>query len=63
MTSRTATAILTAFNRLIVEHDFQKISVEMIMAEASVSRSMFHEAFAGLVEGRQTAGRFVTGKR
>ena len=45
MTSRTATAILTAFNRLIVEHDFQKISVEMIMAEASVSRSTFYRHF------------------
>ena len=29
MPSRTAAAILTAFNHLIVEHDFQKISVEM----------------------------------
>ena len=45
MLSRTAAAILNAFNRLIVEHDFQKISVEMIMAEASVSRSTFYRYF------------------
>ena len=41
MLRRTTAAIVNAFNRLIVEHDFQKISVEMIMTEASVSRSTF----------------------
>ena len=45
MLNRTMTAILNAFNRLIVEHDFQKISVEMIMKEASVSRSTFYRLF------------------
>lgn len=45
MLNRTMTAILNAFNRLIVEHDFQKISVEMIMKEASVSRSTFYRYF------------------
>lgn len=45
MLSRTMNAILSAFNRLIVEHDFQKISVEMIMKEASVSRSTFYRYF------------------
>ena len=43
--SRTMTAITNAFNRLITEHDFQKISVEMIMKEASVSRSTFYRYF------------------
>ncbi len=41
----TADAILKAFNRLIVEHDFHKISVEMIMQEARVSRSTFYRHF------------------
>ena len=45
MLNRTMYAIMTAFNRLIVEHDFQKISVDMIMAEASVSRSTFYRYF------------------
>ena len=45
MPSRTMDAILYAFNRLIVEYDFQKISVEMIMAEAKVSRSTFYRHF------------------
>jgi AcrR family transcriptional regulator len=45
MLNRTMNAILNAFNRLIVEHDFQKISVEMIMTEASVSRSTFYRYF------------------
>ena len=39
------TAILDAFNRLIAEKDFQKISVEMIMNEAKVSRSTFYRYF------------------
>lgn len=45
MLNRTMTVILNAFNRLIVENDFQKISVEMITAEASVSRSTFYRHF------------------
>ena len=45
MLSRTMHSILSAFNRLIVEHDFQKISVEMIAAEAGVSRSTFYRCF------------------
>lgn len=45
MLSRTTSAIVNAFNRLIIEHDFHKISVEMIMAEASVSRSTFYRYF------------------
>ncbi len=45
MPNRTAAAILAAFNRLIVEHDFQRISVEMIMQEADVSRSTFYRHF------------------
>ena len=36
MLNRTMSAIVQAFNRLIVEHDFQKISVEMIMNEAKI---------------------------
>ena len=39
------TAILEAFNRLIEEMDFQKISVDMIMREAEVSRSTFYRYF------------------
>ena len=38
-------AIVQAFNRLIVEHDFQKISVDMIIKEAGVSRSTFYRYF------------------
>ena len=34
MLGRTMGAILDAFNRLIGEMDFQKISVDMIMKEA-----------------------------
>jgi len=45
MLSRTMAAILNAFNRLIIHHDFQKISVEMIMKEACVSRSTFYRYF------------------
>lgn len=45
MLGRTMTAILDAFNRLIAEKDFQKISVEMIMNEAKVSRSTFYRYF------------------
>lgn len=45
MVNRTLSAILDAFNQLIVEHDFQKISVDMIMKEAAVSRSTFYRYF------------------
>ena len=45
MLDRTAAAILNAFNRLITEHNFQKISVDMIVAEAAVSRSTFYRYF------------------
>ncbi|MBQ9837710.1 MAG: TetR/AcrR family transcriptional regulator, partial [Oscillospiraceae bacterium] len=45
MLNRTMTAIVSAFNRLIDRHDFQKISVDMIMKEASVSRSTFYRYF------------------
>lgn len=45
MLNRTYTAILSGFNRLLEEHEFQKISVEMIMNEAQVSRSTFYRYF------------------
>jgi len=45
MVNRTLNAIVGAFNRLITEVDFQKISVEMIMKEAGVSRSTFYRYF------------------
>jgi len=45
MLTRTTNVILSAFNRLIVEHDFQKISVEMIVEEAGISRSTFYRYF------------------
>lgn len=45
MGNRTAQAILSAFNRLIAGNDFMKISVDMIMAEADVSRSTFYRHF------------------
>ena len=45
MINRTCQAIIDAFNRLITETDFQKISVEMIMKEANVSRSTFYRYF------------------
>jgi len=45
MVNRTLTAILNGFNRLITEIDFQKISVEMIMKEAGISRSTFYRYF------------------
>lgn len=45
MLNRTMTAIIDGFNRLIAETDFQKISVEMIMKEAEVSRSTFYRYF------------------
>ena len=45
MVNRTLSAIISGFNRLITEVDFQKISVEMIMNEAGVSRSTFYRYF------------------
>lgn len=45
MQNRTLTAIIDGFNRLICEHDFQKISVDMILQEAAVSRSTFYRYF------------------
>ncbi len=45
MSERTASAIVNAFNKLITENDFQKITVEMIMQEAQVSRSTFYRHF------------------
>ena len=54
MLNRTMTAILNAFNRLIVQHDFQKISVEMIMKEADVSRSTFYRYFKDKYEVMNT---------
>lgn len=45
MVNRTLNAIVGAFNRLIVEIDFHKISVDMIMQEANVSRSTFYRYF------------------
>lgn len=57
--SRTMAAILSAFNRLIGEHDFQKISVEMIMKEASVSRSTFYRYFKDKYEVMNTNFKYL----
>ena len=45
MANRTVRAIMEGFIRLIGETDFQKITVDMIMKEASVSRSTFYRYF------------------
>ena len=45
MLSRTQNAIIEGLNRLIKEHDFNKISVDMIMKAATVSRSTFYRYF------------------
>ena len=45
MVHRTYHAIIDAFNRLLRENDFHKISVEMIMEKATVSRSTFYRYF------------------
>jgi len=45
MISRTHNAIVNAFLVLIKEHDFNKISVDMIMKKATVSRSTFYRYF------------------
>jgi len=57
--NRTMSAIMTAFNRLIVQHDFQKISVEMIMKEASVSRSTFYRYFKDKYEVMNTNFKYL----
>ena len=59
MANRTMSAIMTAFNRLIVQHDFQKISVEMIMKEASVSRSTFYRYFKDKYEVMNTNFKYL----
>ena len=45
MVNRTYYAIIDAFNRLIAEKGFSKITVEMIMEKAGVSRSTFYRYF------------------
>ena len=45
MVDRTKQAIVASFNHLITEVDFQKISVDMILKEAGVSRSTFYRYF------------------
>ena len=45
MVSKTYHAIIDGFNRLIKDIDFHKISVDMIMKKAGVSRSTFYRYF------------------
>ena len=45
MVDRTLKAIIDSFNTLIVNTDFHKISVDMIMRGAGVSRSTFYRYF------------------
>ncbi|MBR6823997.1 MAG: TetR family transcriptional regulator [Firmicutes bacterium] len=45
MANRTIDAIIASFNNLLAEMDFQKISVEMIIQDAGVSRSTFYRHF------------------
>ena len=45
MVSKTYHAIIDGFNRLIKDKDFNKISVDMIMKKAGVSRSTFYRYF------------------
>ena len=45
MVDRTLKAITDGFTRLIGEVDFQKITVDMIMKEAGISRSTFYRYF------------------
>lgn len=45
MLNRTHKAIIDGFIHLIKENDFNKISVEMIMKKAAVSRSTFYRYF------------------
>ena len=45
MASKTSKIILESFNKLIVENDFHKITVDMIMKAAEVSRATFYRHF------------------
>lgn len=45
MVERTKKNILNAFNQLIPKHDFDKITVSMIAAEADVSSATFYRYF------------------
>jgi len=45
MVGRTQRAIIDGFNRLITRLDFNKISVDMIMKEADISRATFYRYF------------------
>ena len=45
MVNRTLYVIIDGFNRLIADTDFNKITVDMIMQEAGVSRSTFYRYF------------------
>ncbi len=45
MVARTQKAIVEAFNTLISKYDFEKISVDMIIREADISRSTFYRYF------------------
>ncbi len=45
MVARTQKAIVEAFNTLIYKYDFEKISVDMIIREADISRSTFYRYF------------------
>ncbi|MBQ9852777.1 MAG: TetR family transcriptional regulator [Ruminiclostridium sp.] len=59
MVPRTMHAITEAFNRLIADHDFQKISVDMIMKEARVSRSTFYRYFKDKYEVMNANYKYV----
>lgn len=45
MIQRTRKAIVTAFNTLIKNHSIEKITVEMILKEANVSKATFYRYF------------------
>lgn len=45
MVARTQKAIVDAFNTLISKYNFEKISVDMIIREADISRSTFYRYF------------------
>ncbi len=45
MGNKTAKTILDSFNKLILENDFHKITVDMIMKAAEVSRATFYRYF------------------
>ena len=46
MVNRTRNQILNAFNKLIKNKDIDKISVEMIIREADISKATFYRYFA-----------------